>query len=298
MIDQNEPTNNDIEPSSPSLDSELPAIKKYKANPNRKKREASINPEYEGAILKIFYLYRRKGMNTKSAVIEHIFQNKTFIRNECDIPISDINYHLSQYKTQTENLYYYYIDSAMVDKEEEAIKELKKFTQAHRLTNKEQVGEFFHTQLTILTENIDTIMKIGKKTIEDDSDEILAIKELFKNGDITANLPARRNVAYWLDIETDNQYFSQRIKGLYKAGANRRVLEQVLINNTHFLLEISNRKNIKYLQDFIDLFNKDLKQFNIDKAEGYGTGIERLYNKLVTYNKILASYLREASNGI
>jgi len=292
MIDQNEPTTNDLEPSSPSIDSGLPAIKKYKANPNRKKREASINPEYEAAIIKILFMYGRIGFNTKSAIIEHMFLNKSFTRNECDIKISEINSRLSGYKTQTANLLDYYIESATEDKREPAIRELKEFTTKYKLTSKEKVRLFFYQQLKSITTKIDAILKLENTLIEDDSPEIESIRNLFKHGDIKANLPSRRNIAYRLDIEVDERYFSG-LKGNQNSGENRRVLEQVLINNTHFMLETSNSKHVKYIQDFIKVFNDDLKLLNIDRLKEIYTGIDELYIKLVTYNKILDSYYKE-----
>lgn len=150
MIDQNEPTTNDIDPSSPSIDSELPAIKNIKPIQTARK-EKPINPEYEAAIIKILFMYGRIGFNTKSAIIEHMFLNKSFTRNECDIKISEINSRLSGYKTQTANLLDYYIESATENKREPAIRELKEFTTKYKLTSKEKVRLFFYQQLKSIT---------------------------------------------------------------------------------------------------------------------------------------------------
>lgn len=296
MIDQNEPTTNDIDPSSPSIDSELPAIKKYKANPNRKKREAKVNPEYEAAIIKIMYMFRRESLNTQSAVIEHIFNNKSFTRNECDAQISEINSHLTGYKKQYVNLYDYFIDLAYNQNVQPTQIEIKTFTNTHNIPTKEKLGQFFHAQLKFLTTNINLITDIDSSIIEDDTPEVQAIKNLFINGDIKANLPERRNIAYRLDTDLDYKYFGA-LKGKQNSGENRRVLEQVLIHNTHFLLETSNRKHIKFLQNIMDAFNKDLTYFNTEKTKGVKTGLDIIYNKLVSYNNRLASYAKEVSDG-
>lgn len=294
MIDKNEPTTNDIEPSSPSIDSGLPAIKKYKANPNRKKREAKVNPEYEAAIIKIMYMFRRESLNTQSAVIEHIFNNKSFTRNECDSQISEINSHLTGYKSQWVALYDYFIDLAYEQKVQQTQTEIKSIFKKLNISTKEKLGQHFHAQLTSLTTNIDEILKQSTSTIEDDTPEVQALRDLFINGDIKANLPERRNIAYRLDIDVDYKYFGG-LKGKQNSGKNRRVLEQVLIHNTHFLLEISNRKHIKFLQNIMDYFNDDLAIFNTEKSKAEKTGLERVYDSLVKYNNKLTAYKIEVS---
>lgn len=119
MIDQNLQPTIDLDSSSPSeFDSGFPAKPKYVNNPNRKKREAKINPDYEAAIIKILYKYRnrRNGLTTKSAVVEHIFENKSFTKSESDKQVSSINSHMTGYKTQCEQLYEFYINLATKDK--------------------------------------------------------------------------------------------------------------------------------------------------------------------------------------
>lgn len=295
MSDHNQPTTSDIEDSSPSIDSELPATKKYSANPNRKKREAKINPEYEAAIIKLLFMYRRDGLNTKSAVIEHIFENKSFTRNECDSKISNIKSHLSGYKGQCQNIYEYFIDLALEKKVQSSRDELKEFVANHKTESQKKVSKLFYDQLSDLSVNIDRVLGLKSFSIEDDSPEIQSIKELFNNGDIKANLPRHRNISYRLDTDTDYKYFG-KLEGVQNSGKNRRALEQVLINNTNFILEITNRNNLKFVNGLMFDLNEEIALFNTSKMKGVTTGLIKLYDMLTSFNNKLIAYEKEVSN--
>ncbi|MFI8556122.1 hypothetical protein [Pseudomonas putida] len=296
MIDQNLQPTIDLDSSSPSeFDSGFPAKPKYVNNPNRKKREAKINPDYEAAIIKILYKYRnrRNGLTTKSAVVEHIFENKSFTKSESDKQVSSINSHMTGYKTQCEQLYEFYINLATKDKIPETREEVIALAKKYSTNNSKKLSELFHAQLTSLTENIENILKIDKSHIDDDSPEIESIRELFRNGDITANLPTHRNIAYRLNIETDHRYFGG-LSGKQNSGENRRVLEQVLIHNTHFIIETYNRTHIKFLMDFIFEFDERLAEFNANKFK-YKTGLTEIYEYLITLNRKLEKYKNEVA---